>query len=197
MSLDPRIEHALDKLLQKNLCAVHTGTVPVRETDKDGFADVSCTLPAGAVCLRWDIEKVAFNFLRDARTAADGALLVVRGDGSVEAHVMECKRTVDHDEWAKAKRQMRWSLARLRALAGVLGVTIDRTCCYIAYREETFSTDPGLVKLMLGDVDDPETRLLREQFDWPDATIDLGGYPRRWPHRKVRLDGAGHGSIDL
>ena len=112
---------------------------------------------------------------------------------------MECKRTINLESWNDAKIQLRWSLARVRALAGVLGVPISRACCYTAYREETFSTNPGLVKLLIAgpSPSDPLSQGFRAQFDWPDEEIDLGPYPSRWPHRKVKLDDKGQGAIDV
>lgn len=199
MKLAKPVDHCLDKLIQKNLFELHTGTVEVTETADEGRAQITCRLPSEAICIRWKIEKIPFNFLQNADRAADGALLVQMADGRFEAHVMECKKTINLKSWDKAKIQLRWSLARVRALAGVLGVPIDRTCCYTAYREETFSKDPGLTKLWLGTgtSDDPLSQEFREQFDWPDDEVDLGHYPSRWPHRKVQLDTEGKGAIDL
>jgi hypothetical protein len=199
MKLAKPVEHCLGKLIQENLFEVHTGTVEVTETAKEGWAQVTCRLPPEAVCIRWKIEKLPFNFLKDAKRAADGALLVQMPDGRFEAHVMECKRTIHLDSWNEAKIQLRWSLARVRALAGVLGVPIEGAFCYTAYREETFSTNPGLAKVTIGDrfSEDRLSEEFRAQFDWPDAEINLGHYPSRWPHRRVQLDPQGQGVIDL
>lgn len=199
MNLASSVDHCLHKLIQRDLFELHRGTVEVAETASDGLAQITCRLPAEAICIRWKIEKIVFNFLKDARRAADGALLVQMPDGRFEAHLMECKRTINLESWSDAKIQLRWSLARVRALAGVLGVPIARTCCYTAYREETFSKNPGLAKLMVEGQPsgDSLSKDFRAQFDWPNEEIDLGSYPSRWPHRKVKLDTDGQGAIDL
>jgi hypothetical protein len=199
VNLASPVDRCLHKLIQKDLFELHRGTVEVAETASDGRAQVTCRLPAEAICIRWKIEKIVFNFLKDARRAADGALLLQMPDGRFEAHLMECKRTINLESWNEAKIQLRWSLARVRALAGVLAVPIARTYCYTAYREETFSKNPGLMKLMIEGQPpgDPLSQEFREQFDWPDEEIDLGSYSSRWPHRKVELDTEGRGEIHL
>ena len=188
--------------IQKSLYEWCDGQALVEEREKDGKAQVTCVLPPGARCIQWRIEaQTLFPFLKE-RMAADGALLLLLANGQWEAHIMECKLTVNQDAWARAKRQMRWSLVRLRALAGVMNVRLDRVVCYTAYREDAL--EPGLLKLPIGvlqpeneeQAEDLET--LREQVDWRDLEIKLRGFDGSFAHHKVQLDTQdGSGRVEL
>lgn len=138
MALDPKVAQRLSACIQPSLfdvCEGHTHVKEELEAD-DSAATVTCLLPAKTTCIRWKLESPnLFPFLKE-RLAADGALLIERADGTYEAHVMECKLTINQDTWTRAKRQMRWSLVRLQALAGVLDVKLTRMRCYTAYRHE-------------------------------------------------------------
>ena len=123
-------------------------------------------------------------------------------DGTYEAHIMECKLTVNQVTWDRAKRQMRWSLIRLRALAGVLGIQLKRVVCYTAYRFERWET--GLLKVPIGTpspTNDEQARtieLLQQQGDWLDLDIELRTFDDRFVHRKVALNSQdGTGQVNL
>lgn len=129
---------------------------------------------------------------------ADGAFFVVTDPGAAEAHVIECKRTVTQDAWSKAKRQMRSTLLRLRALAGVLGVELRSVVCYTAFCEDELSPEsmpePAELKVPLGDEEPqtPEAALdldaVRRQFDWEEAFVHLPDISGSITHRKLPLD---------
>lgn len=121
----------------------HPDKVVVVEQEAEGEARVECSLPEGALCVQWNLPTGYFRFLKEEQNA-DGALLIWRDDGSqdglFEAHVMECKKTVEQKTWSKALQQMRWTFLRLRAIAGALGVPIRGVTFYTAFREHKFSS---------------------------------------------------------
>jgi hypothetical protein len=180
----------------------------IEEPQVAGEARVECTLPDGSRCVQWNLQTGMFQFLQEEKNA-DGALLVWRADGTVDgsfdAHVLECKRTVDQRKWADVLQQMRWTLARLLAVAGTLGVPIARARFYTAYRRDLLSSDssrnPALPRIPIAGGAPPHgelDRARRQQLDWENDDLVMEGFAGRFPHRKGKLDDAtGRGAVDL
>lgn len=180
------------------------GPVTVRETEREGEARVEFTLPAGCECLELWLPTGLFRILDEDKNA-DGALLVVLPDGSIEAHIVECKKTVDSGSWEKALVQMMWSLVKLQALAGALGEQIAGAVCYTAFREDKLSADespnPAYSERIVGAPEgDAEAELRwgrRKQLEWMRGRIRLRGYRGELAHHRIRLDEAGRGGAPL
>lgn len=183
----------------------------IEERETAGEARVECDLPVGTRCVQWNLGTGKFQFLKEEKNA-DGALLVWRDDGSkdgsFEVHIIECKRTLDQKKWSDALQQMRWTLARLLAISGTLGIPVGRACFYTAFRRDNLSSassrNPALPRIPIGNrrtLLDDETELnwaRRQQLDWENDEIAIVGFDGRFPHRKVKLDEAsGVGAIDL
>jgi len=183
----------------------------VEERETAGEARVDCALPERARCIQWNLGTGKFQFLKEEKNA-DGALLVWRDDGSkdgsFEAHIVECKRTLDQKKWSDALQQMRWTLARLLAISGTLGIPIGRACFYTAFRQDNLSSEssrnPAMPRIPIGTrrtrPDDAHELnwARRQQLDWENDEIAIVGFEGRFPHRKVKLDDAsGVGAIDL
>lgn len=181
----------------------------VEEREAAGEARVECDLPPGTRCVRWNLGTGKFQFLKEERNA-DGALLLFRDDGSkdgaFEAHILECKRTVDQKKWSDVLQQMRWTLARLLAVCGTLGIPVVRACLYTAFRRDSLSSNssrnPALPRIPIGGArldDEIELSWARlQQLAWEDDEVALAGFEGRFPHRKVKLDEAsGAGAVDL
>jgi hypothetical protein len=190
------LKDVLERTIQPGLYQLHPGPcdVIVRERQKEGRAELRCAVPESTQCIVWEIEKGLFPFLR-SNECADGALLIERSDGAFEAHVIECKRTIQQDSRSKAKKQMAWTLVRLHALAGALGRRLERAMLYTAYYADQLSKDPGLLKVPVGtpgsltEEDAAAVDALTGQFDWPEKEIELRGFDGRFPHRAIRLTG--------
>lgn len=200
--------------------AIKSGEVPVYwvvrhpekaifvEQEKAGEARIECGLPVGALCIQWNLAPGLFRFLETEKNA-DGALLIWRDDGTrdglFEAHVMECKKTVDQSKWDEILRQLRGTFLRLRAVSGALGVPLRRVTFYTAYREDKLSSDssrnPVLPRnAITSRFAPPDVMIDRPrqlQMDWENDDITLGDFEGRFAHRKVELDGNGSGAIAL
>jgi hypothetical protein len=211
MKLSGDLERQLKCSIQDSIYKLVTGPSPiiVEETAKDGRAHVTFQPEDGAHCIEWLMQQGLFKFIKDDKNA-DGAFFVQRSERSFEAHVVECKRTINQDSWDKAKRQMRWTLIRLRALAGVLGVELANVVCYTAYCDDELqadsSPDPAESKIPIGDEEasipeDAEIqRTLRRQFDWDGEEVHLRDFDDAFPHRKLPLQlnaGVGIGSFPV
>jgi hypothetical protein len=126
--------------------------------------------------------------------------LVQRSDGQFEAHIVECKKTVDQKKWSDITEQMRWTLCKLMALAGALGVQVEEAVLYTAYRfdklSEHESPNPAAAKRLIGDPDaqSPEeveyTEARRQQLAWERDQVPLRGFVAAFRHHKIRLDEA-------
>jgi hypothetical protein len=193
------------------VCWVSEAPIPVFEESSDGAAEISCTWPSeaasGATGVAFRLDKMGFPFLRQ-RKAVDWLLLLHFTDGSIDAHLIECKRTVGADQWREIKLQMASSVTRGLALAGALGVQIRRFHAYTAYRNDRLSThrspDPVFIRLPIGPgavarEEPAETRGARlGQLDWEAAEILLEGVSPRVSHVRVPLDpGTGSGQVEL
>lgn len=173
------------------------GEVVVREKEKRGFAAIRCRFPQGFRVIDWHYDEKDF-LLFAKNDNADGALLVVRPDNALEAHVMECKETIDASAWSKALKQLGWTLIRLLAIAGALHERVDRVVLYTVYRRDALSPeespDPELLKLPL---EDGESEPVRRDRSWTLREVSLRGWASPFPHEKVQKDEQGHASIDL
>lgn len=109
----------------------------VEERASDGAAEVILELPEPRECLHFRAEPSGgtrwFQYLKP-QTCADGALLVPMSDGSYAAHIVECKASLDASKWVRVKQQFLGALLRLHAIAGLLGLSIERIQCYTAFR---------------------------------------------------------------
>jgi hypothetical protein len=176
------------------------GTVLVVEREKAGEAEVECQVPDGCTCIDWKLGRTGlFGFLQEDKNA-DGALLLCRPDGSFEARIIECKRTVDQRKWSDILAQLRWSLSKLLAIAGVLDIEIRAATLGTAYRNDKLSEEespnPTLGKplldggAMLGPEETEITAARLQQLAWMSDEVRLPGFARPFRHVKIRLDEA-------
>lgn len=178
--------------------------VTVRELEQGSEALVRFPLPPDAVCAELKLHRDGFGFLLK-RDNADGSFLLRYADGSVDAHIVECKRSVGDDEWRKAKKQMRWTFSRLLALVGSLGISIRSATFYTAFQNDCLQPDsaPDLIPEKLPVGEEPPEELLPDdvapgyRLDWEDLSIKLDGYDGVFRHHKIVLNANGVADVDL
>lgn len=175
------------------------------ETQKDGEADVRCEVPAGCTCVVFHLhgQDGLFEFLLRSSNA-DGTFLFARADGTVGAWIVECKWTISASSWEHARRQFRWTLARLLAVAGVIGVEIQSVSLTTAFREDQLSPEgspnPAVYKVPLGEVEPsedgevPRNPAARARLAWLSGRVPLTGYRGEFAHTKLQLDAGGNGA---
>jgi hypothetical protein len=173
------------------------GEVLVGEPNEKGFAEVFCRFPESFWAISWRQEEADFALLAN-RKHADGAMLVVRPDGAIEVHVMECKETVSASDWRKVLLQFEGSVIRLLAIVGALGERVERVVLYTAFRTDGLSLeaspDAVLLELPLGG---DESTSARTDRSWMLSDIHLCGWSSTFPHVKVQKDPEGRARIDL
>ena len=179
------------------------GKALVVEREKSGEAEIACTLPEGCVCVQWNLPTGLFNFLQEDKNA-DGAFFIQQeSDGVIEAHIVECKKTVDQKKWTDIVQQMRWTLSKLLALAGALGLPISRVVLYTAFRNDSlsFERSPNFtgMKRTIGEQTEEDLQLNeegREFLDWEEDKVRLRGFEGMFSHRKIQLDKeSGRGAV--
>jgi len=111
------------------------GSVTISESRDGGRAEVTFTAPAGWRLEKLDLDRCTFAWL-DEQHVADGILLTCSPAGRWHAHVVECKRTVTDEKWAKVQQQLRGSCIRLLAASGVIGFSVERITLYTAFRRD-------------------------------------------------------------
>jgi hypothetical protein len=189
------------------VCWMSDDPVVIYEDATDGEARVTCTFPPGGVGLIFRLDEVGFPFLRQ-RASVGWLVLLCLPDGSMDAHLVECKRTVNWRKWHEIKGQMAASVTRCLALAGALRVEIRRFHGYTAHRNDRLSVprspDPVFTRLPLGPgavarEEPAETREARVgQLDWDADEIRLEEVGAAVPHRRVPLDPlSGVGRLEL
>jgi hypothetical protein len=171
----------------------------VVERERSGEAHVEFTLPEGYTCVVWNLSTGLFGFLREDKNT-DGVFFLCRGDGRVEAHIVECKKTVDSSKWSIAVQQMRWTLTKLLALAGALGVTLSRVVLYTAFRFDKLSADSSPNPIAARRTIEPRSEesaaetafndAARLQSAWEDGKVLLRGVQGELEHHKIELDKA-------
>jgi hypothetical protein len=181
------------------------GSARIVELERRGEAEVTCPAPGGCRWIHWKLQGATgfFQFLREDKNA-DGALLLCRQDGGYEAHVIECKRTVDQTKWHEIGKQFLWTLGKLLALAGVLGITLDRVTLGTAFRRDQLSEEespnPAQGRPVLDGPaaqDDDErtvTEARQRQLAWMNDEVRLPGFARSFRHVKIPLDPQGRGT---
>jgi hypothetical protein len=181
------------------------GSVIVRESEREGEATVEMTLPAACECLDLWLPTGLFEILQKDKNA-DGAHLLIFEDGRIEAHVTECKKTIDQTTWLDATEQMRWTLVKLQALAGALGEHLAGAVLYTAYREDRLSEEESanpaqterLVGVPQGEREIELTYTRRKQLEWTRGRVRLRGFHGDFPHHRIELDEEdGRGRMEL
>lgn len=196
MSLRERASTLLDASFLQKRCQFGTvEEIVVQETEPTGAARVTVLLSGPTECVQFRLEKgqkkeqnldeVAwFRFLKNEK-CADGSFLVSVGPETYELYVIECKTKLGSDNWERAKAQMAGSIARVQAIAAVLGIRITRIHCATAYREDILTTalpaDFGEQRPLVG-----KSVRTAGLLDWQRSVADLGPLGEL-PHRQIRL----------
>ncbi len=173
------------------------GEVLVEETAKDGYAQIACRFGEGVRAIRWRLQTGDLRPIGSEKNA-DGAILVVRPDGALEAHVMECKSKVDSNTWRKALMQLEWTLIRLLAIAGALHERVERVVLYTVYRTDALSVDESAdPELFRAPLEDEDNTIVARHLSWTKPEVALPGWSSRFPHVKVQKTDEGHAAVDL
>lgn len=179
-------------------------SVIVRETNENGEAHIEISYPEGAYCIAWYLEKTGYFQFSNSDRAADGVLFVCHPNDQVDVHIIECKKTLGNSTWLKAISQLQESLTKVLAIAGVIGIEINKVCLGAAFRENHLDSanyaEPrvGAEPLADGTTESEATARARTLFEWRTGQVKLRGFAKPFPLAKIQLDpSTGRGSYSL
>ncbi|KEO82077.1 hypothetical protein [Tumebacillus flagellatus] len=165
---------------------IETTTATIQEKESDGYAEIACTLPTDEA-FELQLEGKSFPTLR-RQNCADGILLLRRPDGEWELHIIECKRTVDKNKWARVKKQFLGAIQRATAILAPVGIHVTKFKLYTAYRDDELENEimsrMALAKTL------PAGQTRPPYFDWLDGQLTLW-VKNDLSHEKIKLNSDG------
>ncbi|WP_438007916.1 hypothetical protein WME89_03880 [Sorangium sp. So ce321] len=196
MRLPGTIEERLDLIRVERRRLLHGQDVAALE---DAGVHVECSLDGATSCIQLRLEPQDVQFLREG-VCADFALLLSRGDDVFEAHIVELKKTIGDKDWAHVQKQLEWAIVRLMAIAGVLGIQIDRVTVYTAFCNDKLARErsPNLVNMKIP-VGPPDTsasdasarRWAEARLSWERGKLRMEVVGRDVEHRRIPANEAG------
>jgi hypothetical protein len=168
--------------------------VIVRELDKAGEAHIDIAYPDGAHCIVWCLEKSGFFHFLQGDKDADGIFFVCHANHRVDAYIIECKKKITNSSWAQAKKQLQDSLAKVLAIAGVLGIEIDNVCLGAAFRVNCLDSEEYPEPRTGGELLDADagrsetTARAHELAEWRTGQVRLRGFAKPFSLAKIQLD---------
>lgn len=176
------------------------GEVFVDEKDLPGRARIGCRFGEGMLVIQWHLQDGDLRLISGKKNA-DGAMLVVRPDGALEAHVMECKQTVNWSKWGDILQQFGWTVLRLLAIAGALHERVERVVLYTAFKTNALaaeeSPDPESFRLLEGEDGAFLRRALPMIQSAVETEVELRGWASPFLHVKVPKDEEGNAIVEL
>lgn len=174
--------------LDKNLVQASNEYITLEETRQDGRALLQCKLEN--YCISFNkIENMKIPHFVDQK-CADALVFERLPNGNWVVHVLEFKRKVTPEKWGDIKKQFSSAVRRALLFMGILGITnVNKIKCYTAYRAETLSTNPTLLKARTG--------FTQNEIDWLTDNIHLDIINQRVEHKRITLDTEGYGEVTL
>ena len=133
------IEEKLKLFAPDKYCLVNAGdSVRLNEKSKDGKASIECTCQEETLVFPTPERNVLpylDETIKGARACADKFLFTANEDGW-DLHVIELKKTIGTDTFAKSKNQFRMGIYNGRALAGFMGMKLKEIHLHSAFRSD-------------------------------------------------------------
>ena len=194
------IEEKLKLFAPDKYCLVNAGdSVRLNEKSKDGKASIECTCQ-GETLVFPTPERNVLPYLdetiKGARACADKFLFTANEDGW-DLHVIELKKTIGTDTFAKSKNQFRMGIYNGRALAGFMGMKLKEIHLHSAFRSDRIhSISPGNLGAMRAQ-NNWEIQKIIEEWNADQCTLSVDLEERTYTLGKIKLDELGQGEIVL
>lgn len=169
--------------------------VLLREKSKGGMVDLTCKLERETLIFQ-SPEKNVLPYLdnkkKHATASPDKFLFQLDTEGNWVLHIMEFKKSINTASLKKSKIQFVMGIYNARAIAGFLGITIDKIYMYSAYRNDKCS----LIELRNANINSKDLEVLR---DWKLGRCKLvvDCKQQEFVHTKIRLEENGKGVCKL
>ena len=194
------IEEKLKLFAPDKYCLVNAGdSVRLNEKSKDGKASIECTCQEETLVFPTQERNVLpylDETIKGARACADKFLFTANEDGW-DLHVIELKKTIGTDTFAKSKNQFRMGIYNGRALAGFMGMKLKEIHLHSAFRSDRIhSISPGNLAAMRAQ-NNWEIQKIIEEWNADQCTLSVDLEERTYTLGKIKLDELGQGEIVL
>ena len=194
------IEEKLKLFAPDKYCLVNAGdSVRLNEKSKDGKASIECTCQEETLVFPTPERNVLpylDETIKGARACADKFLFTANEDGW-DLHVIELKKTIGTDTFAKSKNQFRMGIYNGRALAGFMGMKLKEIHLHSAFRSDRIhSISPGNLAAMRAQ-NNWEIQKIIEEWNADQCTLSVDFEERTYTLGKIKLDELGQGEIVL
>ena len=194
------IEEKLKLFAPDKYCLVNAGdSVRLNEKSKDGKASIECTCQEETLVFprpERNVLPYLDETIKGARACADKFLFTANEDGW-DLHVIELKKTIGTDTFAKSKNQFRMGIYNGRALAGFMGMKLKEIHLHSAFRSDRIhSISPGNLAAMRAQ-NNWEIQKIIEEWNADQCTLSVDLEERTYTLGKIKLDELGQGEIVL
>lgn len=146
--LDQELKDKIELFLEPDYCEVVENECELWEWQDTGRSKLTVHLPAevSILCIRDHDNKPRCGFLNQAtqyglKKSVDHIILIQNPNGTWTANLIEMKSNVRDSVWQKISLKARATMLNMKALAAVLGITIDSFKVYTTYERLNFSAD--------------------------------------------------------
>lgn len=170
----------------------------VEEKSKTGTAHLECTCNKDSLVIlqpEQNVLPLLDEKIKGATSCADVFIFEKCDENKYLLHIIEFKKTVNTSTFAKSMRQFTMGLYNARAIAGFLGIVIDRIILYSGYRKDTISNIEGksLIELRA----DKSCIQIINMWKKGKCYLCIDGDNTEFEHKKIVLNDAGEGELAI
>ncbi len=175
------------------------GNITLVETKTNGWANLKCIFSKDSIVF-YSPDKNVMPYLRaekehGCKSCPDAFIYQKEKDANIwSLHIIEFKRTIDPTRLNKSKQQFKMGIYNARAIAALLGFTLQTIIVYSAYRNDK--------TVNKADTIGPRAMMHNTEsiIDWNNdiCTLTVDGKEGKYPHMKIHLnedDGNGNTTI--
>ena len=175
------------------------GNITLVETKTNGWANLKCIFSKDSIVF-YSPDKNVMPYLRaekehGCKSCPDAFIYQKEKDANIwSLHIIEFKRTIDPTRLNKSKQQFKMGIYNARAIAALLGFTLQTIIVYSAYRNDK--------TVNKADTIGPRAMMHNTEsiIDWNNdiCTLTEDGKEGKYPHMKIHLnedDGNGNTTI--
>lgn len=117
------------------------GNITLVETKTNGWANLKCIFSKDSIVF-YSPDKNVMPYLRaekkyGCKSCPDAFIYQKENDANIwSLHIIEFKRTIDLTKLNKSKQQFKMGIYNARAIAALLGFTLETIIVYSAYRND-------------------------------------------------------------
>lgn len=181
----------------KYIIAEANETCILTEKNESGSVILNCTVLEDSVILT-SPEHNVLPYLdgnkKGTKACADVFIYEkIKSSGKWTLHIIEFKKTINISTIDKSKWQFTMGIYNARAVAGFLGIELEKIVLYSGFRKDTIiNTKDIALSAMRAANANPDVVKMWKSGEWK---LELDGNSVLLEHRKIQLDEQGGGSV--